>query len=87
MLDRLGLLALMSLTCPPAHDDEAAWGSTFVLVRALLSFIGLKRLMAKLSPHDPEMWLDLEPIPHRCYAHLAADRQIPRGFSTVLPRC
>ena len=77
-------LDLMSLTSP--HGDETAgaalnkcWLGRYLVSLAL-------RLMAKLSPHDPEMWLDLEPIPHRCYAHLAADRQIPRGFSTVLPR-
>ena len=41
--------------------------------------------MAKYLPNDPEMWLDLVPIPHRACAHFAADRQIPRGFSTMLP--
>ena len=31
------------------------------------------------------MWLELEPITHRCHVQLAAVRQIPQGLSTVLP--
>ena len=28
----------------------------------------------------PEMWLDLEPIPHRASCYFAADRQNPSGI-------
>ena len=31
-----------------------------------------------LVPMTPEMWLELEPIKHRCHVQLAAVRQFPR---------
>ena len=31
----------------------------------------------------PEMWLELEPIPHRCNVQLAAVRQFPQGMHGV----
>ena len=65
-------LALMSPTCPQAHGDETARGSTFVLVRALLSFIGLKRLIAKLSSHDPEI--------------VGRQRQTTQDINILIPR-
>ena len=42
VLDRLGLPGSDESDLSEAHDDETAWGSTFVLVRALLSFVGLQ---------------------------------------------
>ena len=33
----------------------------------------------------PEMWLDLEPIPHRASCNSPQIAKFPRGFSTVLP--
>ena len=36
-----------------------------------------------LVPMTPEMWLELEPIKHRCHVQLAAVRQFPRGMHGV----
>ena len=42
VLDRLGLPGSDESDLSTAHGDETARGSTMVLVRALLSFIGLQ---------------------------------------------
>ena len=36
-----------------------------------------------LVPMTPEMWLELEPIKHRCHVQLAAVRQFPREMHGV----
>ena len=36
-----------------------------------------------LVPMTPEMWLELEPIKHRCHLQLAAVRQFPREMHGV----
>ena len=36
-----------------------------------------------LVPMTPEMWLELEPIKHRCLVQLAAVRQFPREMHGV----
>ena len=59
--------------------DETARGQHYVLVRALLSSLVGDRWLS-IRPMTPEMWLDLEPIPHRASCNFAADRQKPSGF-------
>ena len=39
--------------------------------------------MADYSPHEFEMWLDLERIPHRASSYFTADRKNPSGIEYI----
>ena len=66
---------------PTSHAVSKRLGAALlVLVRALLSSYRSYDWCLSIRPMTPEMWLDLEPIPHRASCNFAADRQNPSGI-------
>ena len=80
--------ALVIPTRLQAHDDESAHGSTLCLLGRYYYLVSLPwRLMPKLFPNDPEMWLELEPI-YTDALHNCRSSQIPSGIELgVALRC